>query len=138
MKSGLRGRDHELNSRRLGGVVWTLHQNASSHSIWLPDTVDVLNIIIVKKAVQERSDHIGALLRQSYRIAVSIAASDCIVEDDHIIGNHQSFVVSLAQASRCHFSAIYRHYDAFSNSIVSLLVFTHIFDCDCTWMHNPA
>jgi hypothetical protein len=125
-KSGLRELyDNRLHQSCLGGVVWNAHQSAASKCYWIPDNVDVLNVIIVKDIVEQRLGNILSLLREAYTNAVSAVFISNSSFDKH----HQStlcartmYSAAISQVFRCQFAAIFHHYDAFSGCISSMYV----------------
>jgi hypothetical protein len=115
-QSGLRG----VHQSYLGGVVWNVHQSAISKYYWLPDTVDVLNVIVPKITVQQRLDNILSLLQEAHAHSVSVLITSRTSFEKH--RSSAMFSAAISQAFRCQFAAILHHYDEFSDSIRSLYV----------------
>ncbi len=120
-QSGLRGvHDDCMHQSFLGGVVWNVHQSAISKCYWLPDTVDVLNVIVPKDTVQQRLDNILSLFQEAHAHSVSVLITSRTSFDRH--RSSAMFSAAISQAFRCQLAAILHHYDEFSGSIRSLYV----------------
>jgi hypothetical protein len=112
------------NKYGLGGVVWVMYQSASSKWCWLPDAVDILNIVMVEDSFQDRLKNICAFLRESFKNTVSVlnTSNDFLENEQTSVSSESSYSVDMSQATRCQFAAICHHYDLFSGSITSLFV----------------
>ena len=105
--------------------MWNAHQNAASKCYWIPDNVDVLNVIIVKDIVEQRLGNILSLLKEAYTNAVSaVFISNSLFEKHHQSTQcaRTMYSAAISQVLRCQFAAIFQHYDAFSGCISSLYV----------------
>jgi hypothetical protein len=120
-QSGLREMHGDrMHQRFLGGVVWNVHQSAISKCYWLPDTVDVLNVIVTKDTVQQRLDNILSLLQEAHAHSVSVLTTAHTTFDEH--RSSAMYSAAISQAFRCQLAAILHHYDEVSGSIRSLYV----------------
>jgi hypothetical protein len=125
--SGVREAFGSNKNRVFGGVVWAQYQSTSSKGCWLPDAVDILNIVVVKSFFKERLSSICALLRESFKCNVSVLnmSNDFFEKESASVmtsENPNSYPVAVSAATRCQFAAICQHYDLFSGCIISLLV----------------
>ncbi len=122
-KSGLREPFNQRSKSCVGGVVWNMHQSASLNCFWMPDAVDVLNVILVKDTVRRRLDILHCFSKDAYENYIS--AFDAPVhasKHTSIIDESMKYSSVISQASRSHLAAISHHYDEFSGQIISMYV----------------
>jgi hypothetical protein len=121
--SGLREPFNQHSKSCIGGVVWNVHQSASLKCFWMPDAVDVLNVVLVKDTVRRRLDILLLFLKDAYENSISAfgapnhASKRTSITDESM--KHSSVI---SQASLSHLAAVSHHYDQFSCQIVSMYV----------------
>jgi hypothetical protein len=102
-----------------------MHKIASSKYCWLPDSVDVLNVVVVKDFVQPRLDSILSLLKEAHAHIFSdftISNVSCNKQNPSAQSKRTAYSAAIAHTFRCQLASILQHYDEFSGCISSLYV----------------
>jgi hypothetical protein len=121
--SGLRESYNSRSKSSIGGVVWNMHQSTSKKCHWVPDAVDVLNVVMVKDIVRHRLGKIDAFLKEAHENAVLILGiSDHANKHDPMSDESLKYNAAVLQASHHQLTAISHHYDSFSDYIISMYV----------------